>query len=189
MNEEGPTFEMHEGRPESSRVEFNTYIPHTLEDELFESEIEALTAIKRYKVSKFFNDRFIMGCLFSRKMDISRTVKMLKSHVKWRVSNKYERVPRWDELNKDLLSDNFAYIIPGTRSKDGSSILYAKLNRMVPGDYGKQFIKDIMDIMIWNNSVGTFYENLDFHRNGLIFIADLENFGLKNLDFSLQKKN
>jgi len=29
---------------------------------------------------------------------------------------------------------------------------------------------------------------LDFHRNGLIFIADLEGFGLKNLDLSIQRK-
>jgi len=129
-----------------------------------------------------------MGCLFYRKMDIHRVIKMLKSHIKWRMEQGYERIPKWDDLDKDLLGDNFSYFIPGTRSKEGCSILYANLSRMVPGDHGKDFVRNIMDIMIWNNCIGTFYENLDFHRNGLIFICDLEGFGLRNLDFNLQRK-
>jgi len=186
--EDFPTFEVLNGKPETAIVEIFHWSNQTTEEELFPSEIEALNVVKQHKVSKFFNDRFLMGCLFSRKMDISRTLKMLKSHLKWRMSNNYERIPHWENIDKTTMQMNFAMMIPGARAKDGSSILYCKLSRLVPGDMGKNFIKILVDYVVWNNSVGTFMDGLDYHRNGLIFIADLEGVGWKNIDINLQKK-
>jgi len=185
---EYPKFEMMTGKPETAHVEILKFSTLPVEDEVFHHEIEALKILKQNKIAKFFNDRFLMGCLFSRKMDIARTIKMLKSNLKWRLSNGYEKIPRWDEIDKNVLKANFALTIPGARSKDGNSILYCKLGRMVPSELGKNYLKTIIEFIIWNNSIGTFLDGLDYHRNGLIFIADLQGVGWKNIDISLQRK-
>jgi len=189
MTTDYPTFDVLNGKPDTANVELMHWNEvQTIEEELFPSELEALNLVKQHKVAKFFNDRFIMGCLFSRKMDIQRTLKMLKSHLKWRMSNNYERIPHWENIDKDAMHMNFAMMIPGARAKDGSAILYCKLSRLVPGEMGKNYIKTIVDYVVWNNSVGTFLDGMDYHRNGLIFIADLEGVGWKNVDINLQRK-
>jgi len=77
--------------------------------------------------------------------------------------------------------------IPGARTKDGYGIYYAKFGNMVPEDHGKNFVNDILDYILWNNMVGSFYEDMDFHRNGLCFVADMKAVGWKNMDLKLQK--
>jgi len=161
---------------------------NNFEDELFPSEKEALEIVKQSQVAKFFHDRFIMACLFSRKMDIERTIKMLKNHLKWRMNNGYGKIPKWEEVDKAFLEANIGMMIPGTRCKEGNSIIYCKMGRLIPSDFGKNYIKTIVDYVIWNYSVGTFLNGLDFHRNGLIVITDLQGLGWKNIDFGLQKK-
>jgi hypothetical protein len=113
---------------------------------------------------------------------------MLKSNLKWRLANSYEKIPRWQDIDKSCLSMKFGGIIPGSRSKDGNAIVYCKLARLIPGDMGKNYVKTIIDYVIWNNCVGTFLDGIDFHRNGLIFVADLQGVGWKNIDISLQRK-
>jgi len=179
---------MVQGRPDTALVELGKFSTQPIEEELFPHEIEALNIIKQNKLAKFFNDRFLMGCLFSRKLDIARTNKMLKSNLKWRLSNGYEKIPRWTELDKALLRTNLAQFIPGARSKEGHSIMYCKLGRLVPPDLGKNYIRTIVEFIIWNNSIGTYLDGIDFHRNGLIFIADLQGVGWKNIDINLQRK-
>jgi len=88
-----PTFEMVRGKPDSAIVELKKFSTLEIQEELFEHEIEALNVIKQNKIAKFFNDRFLMGCLFSRKMDIVRTMKMLKANLKWRMAHNYEKNP------------------------------------------------------------------------------------------------
>jgi len=100
----------------------------------------------------------------------------------------YERIPKWEEVNKSLLNENFAGLIPGTRSREGNAILYCKLAKLIPSELGKDYLKTIVDFIIWNNSIGTFLDGIDFHRNGLIFICDLEGVGWKNIDIALQRK-
>jgi len=118
-------------------------------------------------------------------MDIQRTVKMLKSHIKWRISNGYGKIPEWERIDKSFLHSNIGMMIPGTRSKEGNSILYFKMSNLIPSEFG---IKTIVDYVIWNYSVGTFLNGLDFHRDGIIVIGDLQGVGWKNIDFGLQKK-
>jgi hypothetical protein len=183
-----PKYEMLNGRPDNANVEVLKFSTQSIDEELFPREIEALNVLKQNKLCKFFNDRFLAGCLFSRKMDIARTVKMLKSNLKWRLSNGYEKIPKWDDIDKSVLEPEFAMTIPGARSKEGHSILYCRLGRMVPSELGKNYVKTIVDFIIWNNSIGTFLDGLDYHRNGLIFICDLQGVGWKNIDINLQKK-
>jgi len=66
--------------------------------------------------------------------------------------------------------------------------LYCHLGRLVPSELGKDYLKIILDYIIWNNSIGTFLDGLDLHRNGLIFVCDLEGVGWKNIDIALQRK-
>jgi len=187
-NNNNQKFEMVIGKPDTAQVEIFKFSTLPIEDELFPHELEALKIVKEHKLAKFFNDRFLIGCLFSRKMDIDRTVKMLKSNLKWRMANNFEKIPRWNEIDKTPLRANFAITIPGARSKDGNAILYCRLGRLVPSELGKNYIRTIVEFIIWNNSIGTYLDGLDYHRNGLIFIADLQGVGWKNIDINLQRK-
>jgi hypothetical protein len=187
-NNQYQKYEMVAGKPDTAHVEIFKFSTIPTDQELFPHELEALNAIKQHKLAKFFNDRFLMGCLFSRKLDIERTIKMLKSNLKWRMSNNFEKIPRWSEIDKTPLRANFAITIPGARSKEGHAILYCKLGRLVPSELGKNYLRTIVEFIIWNNSIGTYLDGLDYHRNGLIFIADLQGVGWKNVDISLQRK-
>jgi len=185
---EYPKFEMVTGKPDTANIELLKFSTQPIEEELFPHEIEALNILKQNKIAKFFNDRFLAGCLFSRKLDIARTVKMLKSNLKWRLANSYEKIPKWDDIDKSILDPGFALTIPGARSKEGNSILYCRLGRMIPSELGKNYLKTVIEFIIWNNSIGTFLDGMDYHRNGLIFIADLQGVGWKNIDINLQRK-
>jgi hypothetical protein len=180
-----PKFDMIIGKPDTAKIELLKWNENSLDDEMFPSEKEALEVLKQSHVSKYFPDRFLLACLFSRKMDVQRTVKMLKSHIKWRVNNGYGKIPEWEKINKSFLEANIGMMIPGTRSKEGKAILYFKMARLIPSEFG---IKTIVDYVIWNYAVGTFLNGLDFHRNGIIVIGDLQGVGWKNIDFGLQKK-
>jgi len=121
-------------------------------------------------------------------MDIQRTVKKLKSHLKWRMNNGYGKLPQWDKIDKAFLEANIGMMIPGSRSKDGSAIIYFRMGKLIPSEFGKNYIKTIVDYVVWNYSYGTFMNGMDFHRNGIVFIGDLQGLGWKNIDFGLQKK-
>jgi len=183
-----PQFEVMKGKTDTSKIEFKKWNDQTLENELFPSESEALSLIKENKITRFFNDRFIMGCLLSRKMDIDRTLKMLKSNLKWRLANGYEKIPEWESIDKALLKSNFASMIPGSRSKDGNAIIYCKIGQFHPQELGKDYVKTIVDYIIWNYSVGTFMNGIDYHRNGILFVTDMEGVGWKNMDIALIRK-
>jgi len=125
----------------------------------------------------------------SRKFDIKRTVKLLKANIKWRMGHNYERLPRFEDLNIDLLSERFANFIPGTRGKDGSGIIYATVRNLVPSKYNsKTFIKDVLDFCLWDLSDGFYYEQVDVFRNGIQVILDFGEVSMKNIDIGLAKK-
>jgi len=180
-----PKFDMMSGKPETEKVELMKWNENNLDDEMFPSEKEALEILKQSPIAKFFNDRFLLACLFTRKMDIDRTIKMLKSHIKWRVANGYGKIPDWNNIDKSFLASNIGMMIPGARSRDGHAVIYFQMSKLIPSDFG---VKTIVDYVIWNYSVGTFLNGLDFHRNGVIFIGDLQGVGWKNVDFGLHKK-
>jgi len=124
--------------------------------------------------------------LFSRKLDVKRALKMLESNLKWRKENGHDDTPDWAKLNKPLIKSDFAMTIPGARTKNGHGIIYGKFGNMVPDDH-PNFVKDIMDYIMWNNMVGIFLEDMEYHRNGVCFIADMKSTGWRNLDMKLQK--
>jgi len=132
-----------------------------------------------------FDDRFIMAGLFSRKLRLERTAKMLEANLEWRKAHGFEEIPDWYSLNRSVLADNFAYAIPGARTKDGHGIIYARFANMVPDNH-ENFAEDIINYMIWNSMVGILTEDMDYHRNGVYFIADFKSVGWKNWSVKLQ---
>jgi hypothetical protein len=57
------------------------YIEQNLKDELFEDEWEEFQKLKASDKCEGFSDRFLMACLFARKLDIPRTEEMLAKFV------------------------------------------------------------------------------------------------------------
>jgi len=175
-------------RPPTARIpEPGVYFPQNIKDELWEEEWEMFQEVKKHEVSKSFSDKFIMACLFSRKLNVKRTIAMLKGNLKWRSENKFEKI-EWEDINKKLLLQDFGSRVPGTRSKDGCGILYAKVANMLEDpEVSEDYTKEMVDLSVWNSASGNMFEDLDFHRNGLIFIFDLHGVGWKNINLSLQK--
>jgi len=183
---------MSEQRPDTCERQLHFEMTqYDLQQELFPEEWEALLDLKTQagSICKYFTDRFLAAALMSRKFDLKRTVKLLKSNIKWRMGHSYERLPRFDDLNVELLSERFANYIPGSRGKDGSGIVYAIIRNLVPGKYnGKTFIKDVLEFCLWDLSDGFYYEQMDVFRNGIQVILDFEDVSMKNIDIGLAKK-
>jgi len=165
----------------------SVFFRQNLRDELFDHEWEALQNMKNTypELCSKFDDRFIMACLFSRKLKLDRTVLMLEANFEWRKHHGFEEIPDWYSLNRSVLADNFAYTIPGARTKDGHGIIYARFANMLPSDH-ENFVSDILNYMMWNNMVGILTEDMDYHRNGAYFVADFKSVGWKNWSIKLQ---
>jgi len=146
-----------------------------------------LQELKKNKVASQFNDRFLAAFLLSRKLDVDRTLKMLNANLKWRKSNGYETIPSFDSLNKDVITSGFGLKIPGARDRFGCGLLFCKLGNMAPDKF-ENFDTEVLKWVIWNNSEGNLWEDMDFHRNGLTFVFDLKDIGWKNVDLRLQKR-
>jgi len=144
------------------------------------------TEKNHHEISSKFDDRFIVGCLFSRKFKIEAAVKMLTSNWEWRKEHGFEKIPEWSSMNKPLMMADFAVTVPGARTKNGLGIIYAKFGNMIPDDH-PNFVEDIVNYMMWNNMIGIFLEDMDYHRNGICFVADMKSVGWKNIDTKLQK--
>eukprot|EP01126_Amoeba_proteus_P028282 TRINITY_DN2791_c0_g2_i11.p1 TRINITY_DN2791_c0_g2~~TRINITY_DN2791_c0_g2_i11.p1 ORF type:complete len:194 (+),score=29.55 TRINITY_DN2791_c0_g2_i11:78-659(+) len=96
------------------------YVTQNLRDELFDDEWSAFLRLKSLPCSEGFSDRFLMACLFSRKLDVQRTETMLLSNRRWREENGFSVIPEWESLDKNrLVEGRFILKIPGTRARNG----------------------------------------------------------------------
>jgi len=164
------------------------YFRQELKDELFEDEYDAFLELKKLPCCEGFSDRFAMACLFARKLDIKRTEEMLLKNKAWRTENGYLDLPAWESLNKKMLAEGkFALKIPGCRGKNGEGIIYVKMGNMVSSQH-ENFVESCVQWTVWNGMHGGLYDSMDYFRNGIMMVADLENMGWDNVDMSVQQR-
>lgn len=164
------------------------YVEQSLRDELFDDEWEAFQQLKASPKAEGFSDRFLMACLFARKLDIARTEEMLEKNKNWRAENNYNEIPAFDSLNKGMLENGkFALKIPGCRGKNGEGVIYVKMGKMVPADH-EDFTESCVRWTVWNGMHGGLYESMDYFRNGIMMVADLADMGWHNVDLSVQRR-
>jgi len=164
------------------------YIEQDLKNELFEDEWEAFQELKTKEITAGFSDRFLMACLFARKLDVARTEEMLAKNKAWREENGYVDLPAWESLNRKMLDEGkFALKIPGCRGKNGEGIIYVKMGAMVPADH-EDFTESCVRWTVWNGMHGGLFESIDYFRNGIMMVADLKDMGWHNVDFTVQKR-
>jgi len=169
-------------KPEVGKYEFQN-----LRDELFDDEWEVFQELKKEEISKHFTDRFLAACLFSRKLDIKRTVDMLKKNLEWRTQNNLLETPDFSTLPKDMMFHDFALKVPGARGLCGEGIIYVKMGNMKPADI-PGFVDGCVLWTVWNGMHGGLFESMDYYRNGMIIVSDLSGMGWHNVDFELQRR-
>ena len=164
------------------------YFEQNIKDELFEDEYEEFLKLKESPEAQGFSDRFLMACLFARKLDQARTIEMLQKNKAWRAENAYSQLPSWDSLNKKMLEDGkFALKVPGCRGKNGEGIIYVKMGNMVSSEH-ENFTESCVGWTVWNGMHGGLWDSMDYFRNGIMMVADLSNMGWNNVDMSVQQR-
>jgi len=164
------------------------YFEQSLKDELFEDEYSEFLKLKESPVAAGFSDRFLMACLFARKLDLKRTEEMLQKNKTWREENGFAELFPWDKLNHKMLEDGkFALKIPGCRGKNGEGIIYVKMGNMVPAAH-ENFVESCVQWTVWNGMHGGLWDSMDYFRNGIMMVADLSGMGWDNVDVSVQKR-
>eukprot|EP01126_Amoeba_proteus_P028281 TRINITY_DN2791_c0_g2_i10.p1 TRINITY_DN2791_c0_g2~~TRINITY_DN2791_c0_g2_i10.p1 ORF type:complete len:360 (+),score=56.81 TRINITY_DN2791_c0_g2_i10:78-1157(+) len=164
------------------------YVTQNLRDELFDDEWSAFLRLKSLPCSEGFSDRFLMACLFSRKLDVQRTETMLLSNRRWREENGFSVIPEWESLDKNrLVEGRFILKIPGTRARNGEGIIYIQMGKMFPQKW-PGFTETCINWAVWNGMHGGLYEGMDYFRNGMVMIIDMSQVGWNNIDLSLQTK-
>jgi len=165
------------------------YVEQDIKDELFEDEWEVFQELKSSPSAEGFSDRFLMACLFARKLDIKRTEEMLNHNKKWREENGYMEIPKFDSLcGKNRVEEGkFALKCPGARGKNGEGIIYVKMGNMFPGQW-PDFIDLCVEFTVWNGMHGGLWETMDYFRNGIMMVADLSNMSWDNVDMTLQQR-
>eukprot|EP01130_Rhizamoeba_saxonica_P003382 TRINITY_DN1430_c0_g1_i1.p2 TRINITY_DN1430_c0_g1~~TRINITY_DN1430_c0_g1_i1.p2 ORF type:complete len:243 (+),score=68.19 TRINITY_DN1430_c0_g1_i1:377-1105(+) len=137
------------------------------------------------EIAQHFSPKFVMACIFSRKMDLKRVEEMLKSCWKWRVENDYETFPFWSDIPHQMFESGAFFAIPGNRTLDGQAIFYIKPSLWFPKQIDLQMLTDWI---AYSNGVGNYFDNMDCHRNGLVMIEDLSGMTMQNVDMKMQKK-
>jgi len=175
--------------PTCLQPEPTKYTEQKLKDELFDDEWSEFLKFKESPICEGFSDRFLMACLFARKLDIKRTEEMLTKNKAWREENGYFDIPSFDSLNKKMLEDGkFALKVPGCRGKNGEGIIYVKMGNMVPADH-EDFTENCVKWTVWNGMHGGLdFEGMDYFRNGIMMVADLTGMGWHNVDLSVQQR-
>jgi len=164
------------------------YIEQDLKNELFEDEYSEFLELKKLPCCEGFSDRFLMACLFARKLNIKRTEEMLNHNKQWREENGYQSVPALSALNKKMVvGGKFALKIPGARGKNGEGIIYVKMGNMVPSNW-ENFTEDCVQMTVYNGMHGGLFETMDYFRNGIMMVADMEDMGWNNVDLSVQRR-
>jgi len=164
------------------------YFQQSMKDELFEDEYAEFLKLKELPIAAGFSDRFLMACLFARKLDLKRTEEMLQKNKAWREENGYADLPSFDSLPRKMIeTGKFALKIPGCRGKNGEGIIYVRMGNMVPSDH-ENFTENCVRMTVWNGMHGGLYDSMDYFRNGIMMVADLEGMGWNNVDMSVQKR-
>jgi len=159
---------------------------YNLQEQLFPNELEVLRQMKSmYDICNNFSDEFVMASLFYSKLDLVRTHRMLQSHWKWRQDSKLVEIPRFSELNKELL--DYFILSFGSRCKNGSVPVINNLSKVVPNQ-PPYVVPEMAKLFLWFFSVGIFSQGIDVFRNGYTLIIDAKDFGWKSIDIDYHRQ-
>jgi hypothetical protein len=156
-----------------------------IENELYPEEISALSSLKREcDLCAHYSDKFLMRCLFARKLDVRRAHKLVKQNWKWRCSRGLQRVPSLEEVKgSNLWKAGFG--IPGVRTKDGALVIYLLPGRVFPEETD---VKHVDKLLAYFFLKAVDSERIDAFRYGAILVGRFNDFGRKNFDFHLVKE-
>lgn len=157
------------------------YVRQPLQNQVFPDEWEAFCRLKETEEAKQFSDEFLMACLFTKKLDVSRVQAMLQKNLTWRKENGFMEIPAWSALNKELFLSGFAMKIPGARTRRGEGIVYITMRHLIPKNHAP-FIEHAIKWVVWHGMRASLWENCDYFRNGVVVVADLSDMGWDNLD-------
>jgi len=178
---------LQKGIPDGIKIELGKPCLLPLRDQLFTHEWQALQDLKtNYEICKNYSDEFLMACLFSRKLDLIRSHTLLQTNWKWRKENGLTELPRYSDFNLDAMLQSWI-IIPGARAKDGTGLVFIEIANI---EIGKEpfTIPTMMKWISWYYYIGIFMEGMDYFRNGITMVEDLEGMGWKHFDIDFQRK-
>jgi len=186
-NEEATGTKIQKGIPDGIKVELGKYCQIPLKDQLFPHEWQALQDLKtNYEICKNYSDEFLMASLFSRKLELVRTHTLLQNNWKWRKDNNLVELPKLADINIEGLLHSWL-IIPGARTKDGYGLTCFEIGTM---EIGKEpwSHANLTKWFVWYYTIGIFVEGMDYLRNGVVIVEDLDGFGWKHVDLEFNKK-
>jgi len=177
---------LREGAPPGIVITLGKSCIYGLREQLFPEEWQALQDLKtNYEICKNYSDEFLVSCLFSRKLDLIRTNTLLQNNWKWRKENNLVNLPKYSDFSQNMLK--FWMSVSGARSKNGAGLTYSKIRNLVINQ--EPFTIPTMTKWItWMYTIGVFREGMDYLRNGLIVIQDMDGYGWKHFDIDFQKK-
>jgi len=178
------------GKPDVVVLTLGQSVELPLRQQLFDEEWEILQGFKsKNEISKSYSDEFIMCCLWARKYDEARTLKLLQENLQWRKVNGFEKIPSIKEL-EEIFREMvfFNCIIPGARDKNGGGVVYLSIKKEM--QFGKEpwTINGLKKWIAWYYYVGIFYDGLDSLRQGMTVIEDISELGWNHFDLDIQKQ-
>eukprot|EP01103_Thecamoeba_quadrilineata_P017979 TRINITY_DN6617_c0_g1_i1.p1 TRINITY_DN6617_c0_g1~~TRINITY_DN6617_c0_g1_i1.p1 ORF type:complete len:292 (-),score=58.25 TRINITY_DN6617_c0_g1_i1:76-951(-) len=149
-------------------------------DRISPRENSVLQQLRVHPCAQGMNDRQLVIFLFSRKLNITRTVELINNYRKFLKEHGYnDRVVKFEELNRELVNTMYTFIVPDKKDLQGHLVGYIMPSRV----YLKRYtVKEQLDIFMfhWERFL---YEPLDGHRKGFVFVEDLKDMTLGHLDF------
>jgi hypothetical protein len=156
-----------------------------LEKELFPHEIQALHELKEIcPESKHYTDRFLMMCLFARKMNLKRAKHLVERNWKWRVSVNLQELPSYEEQTDYPGWWSSGFEVPAVRSKEGHVVVFLRPAMVDPK---KITIDDLNKFMAYFYIHIIQFERMDAFRNGYMVVQDFTGYSWKHFDMGLQK--
>jgi len=158
----------------------------SLDEQLLEEEKTALVSIKKSHsdLCDNFTDEYIACCLIARKLDIERTVELLKNGLQFRKENGLENIPKFSEIPRELFE--FWDIYPGARDKIGRNIRYGIAGGYKPNVEPFTLI-NFKKYFAWVFFVGQFADGFDGIRAGSHTICDFSQITWGNFDLDFTR--
>jgi hypothetical protein len=189
--QDSDTGKIRKGRPLEIVLRPGQGVNLPIRQQLFSDEWESLLNFKSKHdaICNSYSDEFLMCCLWARKFDESRTVKLIQDNFQWRKANGFEFIPTTKEVEdicKGMASLNC--IIPGARDKNGGGIFYSGYKKDLPMGKEPLTAQSLKKWIVWWYFVGIFQDGVDSLRNGVTMIQDLTEFGWIHFDLDIQKQ-
>jgi len=155
-------------------------------DRITEKEYKFLEELKKDEVSKYFSDKLLMIFAFARKMDVKRTVELLRANHKWVTENNYsytERIPD-SAINPKLLESKYTFCIPNCKDKLGRGVTYLFPGRIIFKNFT---MKEHLDYLMYQCQIMMLDNGLDIHRAGFVYVEEIKGVKLANFDMKTSK--